>query len=300
MRSKGMMAAFVVVLLWGLLYPLVKFGYQVMGLEGAGNLLLFTAFRFLFCGGVITVFTAIRQPGEFKTLKNGWVAVLLVGLFAVGLHYGFTSVGLRLTESSKTAILKQIGTVLYVCFAGFFFPADKLTVRKLAGLLLGVLGIVVINADGGALHFGLGEILILTASLCSVCANIISKKISQKVTPIVLTGVSQLFGGAILLCIGLCSGGKVTEALPNAWDGALVFGGIVAASVISYCLWYLTVQKENLSKLFIIRFSEPLFAAVMSWMMLGENIFKWEYGIAFLLISGGILVVNMKKKEKAV
>ena len=278
-----------------MLFPTVKLGYRVFGIESIGDILAFAGFRFLVCGTITTVFVAIRTPKDFAGLKSAWWQVLLAGVFAIILHYACTYVGLRTTDGSKTAILKQLGAVFYICFAALFFPDDRLTLPKVLGLVLGILGIFAINANLSGFHFQFGDLLILGASFCTVFSNVISKKAFKTVTPIVLTGVSQIFGGVVLLLVGKVAGGSVAAVIPRTGAQFGVFGMIVTASVISYCVWFLTVQKENLSKLFIIKFSEPLFAAVFSWLLLQENIFRIEYLIAFLLISGGILVANIKK-----
>lgn len=285
-----------VMVLWGLLFPTVKLGYRVFGISTIGDTLAFAGVRFVVCGILITAFTAIKMPGAFKALKTGWWRVLLSGLFAIVLHYACTYMGLRSTDGSKTAILKQLGAVFYICFAALFFPEDKLTWGKVAGLVLGIGGIFAINADADSFRLQIGDWLILGASFCTVFSNIISKKTFKTVEPMVLTGVSQVFGGIVLLAAGLLSGGNMGTAVPTTGSQFGVFGLIVAASVVSYCLWFMTVQKENLSKLFIIKFSEPLFAAVFGWMILGEDIFKLTYLVSFLLICAGILVANRKKQ----
>lgn len=296
-KNKGFIVSIFVMILWGLLFPTVKLGYRVFGIETVGDTLAFAGLRFLVCGVLITAFAAFRTPQEFKGLKSGWWQVLLSGVFAIILHYAFTYVGLRTTDGSKTAILKQLGAVFYICFAALFFPEDKLTLPKIGGLVLGIAGIFAINADTSGFHFQIGDFLILGASFCTVFSNVISKKAFKTVTPIVLTGISQVFGGIVLLIIGVFAGGKPLTLLPSTLPQLGVFSLIVTASVLSYCMWFITVQKENLSKLFIIKFSEPLFAAVFSWILLGENIFRLEYLIAFLLISCGIVVANRKPKS---
>lgn len=296
-RNKGLLAALFVMVLWGLLFPTVKLGYRVFGISGIGDTLAFAGFRFLVCGVLITVYAAVKMPGEFAALKKGWWQVLLSGLFAIVLHYACTYVGLQTTDGSKTAILKQLGAVFYICFAALFFPEDKLTLNKVGGLLLGIAGIFAINTDVSGFRFQMGDFLILGASFCTVFSNVISKKAFKTVTPIVLTGVSQVFGGVVLLAVGALAGGNVGKLIPTTAAQAGVFSLICAASVFSYCIWFLTVQKENLSKLFIIKFSEPLFAAVFGFFLLKENIFKLNYLVAFLLICGGILVANRKKKS---
>ena len=64
---------------------------------------------------------------------------------------------------------------------------------------------------------------------------------------------------------------------------------------VSYCVWCGTVKSGELSKLFIIKFAEPIFACIFGALILGENIWQIQYLIAFLLISGGILLSNTKK-----
>ena len=296
-KNKGLLVSLLVMVLWGLLFPTVKLGYRVFGIETIGDTLVFAGFRFVICGIIITVFSAITTPHDFKALKNTWWQVMLAGVFAIVLHYACTYIGLRTTDGSKTAILKQLGAVFYICFAVLFFPEDRLNIQKVIGLVLGILGIFAINTDLSGFHFQIGDLLILGASFCTVFSNVISKKAFKQVKPIILTGVSQIFGGAVLLAVGAAAGGNIKSVIPTTAGQFGVLGMIVTASVISYCLWFITVQKENLSKLFIIKFSEPLFAAVFSWLLLKENIFKINYAIAFLLISFGIVVANKKIKK---
>jgi drug/metabolite transporter (DMT)-like permease len=279
-------------ILWGLLFPTVKLGYKIFGISSVNDILTFAGFRFLICGLIICIFVLLRSPNAYKALKTHWHMVLLAGVFAIILHYSFTYIGLSMTEGSKTAILKQLGAVFYICFSAMFFPNDKLTVRKIVGLVLGVCGILVINADTTGITFHMGDILVIGASFCTVFSNVISKKVFRYVEPIVATGVSQLFGGVVLLCAGLFFGGNVTNVIPQTKNEVAVFAVIITASVISYCLWFAIVHKEKLSKLFVIKFTEPLFAAVFGWFILGENIWNIRYLLAFAFISAGIIVSN--------
>lgn len=297
MRNKALVYSFIVMLLWGLLFPTVKLGYQTFGIKAVGDILTFAGFRFVICGIVITGFSVLYKPENFKSLKTHWLQVFLSGVFAIILHYGFTYVGLNLTDGSKTAILKQLGAVFYICFSTLFFPNDKLTLRKIVGLVLGLCGIIAINAKPGGIDFHFGDLLIIVASFCTVFSNVISKKVFQYVEPIVSTGVSQFFGGIVLLVGGVSFGGDIKIVVPKTIQQFTILTAIIGASIISYCLWFMIVQKENLSKLFIIKFAEPLFAAIFGWILLGEDILNLNYIMAFLLISIGIIVSNLNSKQ---
>ena len=49
--------------------------------------------------------------------------------------------------------------------------------------------------------------------------------------------------------------------------------------------------------MFIIKFAEPMFACIFGAILLNENIFKWQYLIAFVLISASIALGNKNNKE---
>lgn len=291
-KHKTVFVSLIVMALWGLLFPLVKLGYDVFEIKTVPDALLFAGVRFCVCGAIVCAFCALRDKEAFKTIKSSVVIpVLLSGFFSIVLHYSLNYCGLILTESSKSAILKQAGSIIFVCFSWAFFKEDKLTIRKIIGVLLGLFGIISINISSGGYSFHIGDILIVLSSVCMMVSNIISKKAVSSVSPIVLTGVSQLFGGIILVAAGLLSGGKMTPVLNI---DSFVFVWIILTSVISYCLWYITVGRANLSNLYIIKFAEPLFACIFGAILLGEKIFKIQYLISFLLISAGVCISNKK------
>lgn len=299
MKNKNLYLALLTMLLWGSLFPAVKAGFAAYDVKSTADILLFAGIRFFLCGAVICIFSAIREPHALRDARKSLPLILLAGFFSVVLHYGFTYVGLQLTDSSKTALLKQVGVLIYVCFSFLFVKEDKPSVFKCVGALLGFLGIAVLQITPGGFSFSPGDILILCASFCTVASNVIGKKVLVRTSALSVTGVSQLFGGGVLLAAGKIAGGSVTvHADASAW----IFAYICAASVVSYCLWYTVVKNGELSGLFIIKFAEPVFACVLSALLLGESVWRVSYAAAFLLIGGGIFIsrlgMHCKKEEK--
>lgn len=288
-KNKSVLYALLVMLLWGTLFPMVKLGYSAYSIVTTGDILFFAGIRFTICGAIICLYTFITDKNSFKAAMPSLVPILLSGLFAIILHYGFTYSALKLTDSSKTAILKQVGVLFYVCFSSLFFKEDKLTVKKLIGVIFGFAGIIAINASSDGLSFNIGDALIIAASFCTVFSNVISKKVFHTVKPITSTGISQLFGGVVLLIVGRLLGGSISFAFNQS---VFIMVYICFASIFSYSIWFTAVKNGELSKLFIIKFAEPVFACVFGALILGENIFKIQYLLAFLLIATGIYVSN--------
>ena len=294
-KKNTVLCALFVMLLWGSLFPIVKLGYKVYDVLNIADIMLFAGVRFTVCGIIICIFSAIKNPKSFCALKQTWGAVMRIGLYAIILHYGFTYMGLRITESSKTAVLKQAGTLFYICFSPLFFKDDRLTMKKLIGVLLGFSGIIAIDLNAEGFSFNIGNACIIAASFCTVFSNVLSKKTFSKIEPVTATGISQLFGGAVLLLCGKAGGGSIHFA-PDMDIWIMIY--MCIASTVSYCLWFTIVQKGELSKLFIIKFAEPVFAAIFSALLLKENIFNLNYLAASILIGTGIIISNLQPKKE--
>ena len=295
-KKKTILLALLTMLLWGSLFPMVKLGFSAYKVNTVADILLFAGIRFILCGGVICIVAAIKDHTSYRPVKHSVAPILMSGVFAIILHYGFTYTGLELTDSSKTALLKQLGALFYVCFSFLFIKEDKPTAKKIIAALIGILGIVALNVSADGFSFSVGDLLILCASFCTVFSNVISKKVFQTVAPVTATGISQLFGGIVILAVGLVMGGKVQFAL-NSSLWIMVY--ICFASIVSYCIWFGIVKSGELSKLFIIKFAEPVFACLFGALILRENIWKIQYLVAFLLIIGSIWFSNTEHKKKS-
>ena len=295
---KVILKATLVMLLWGSLFPCIKMGYRYFNIDSGHipSLLLFAGIRFLLCGLILTMICGARRERMRLSSKKEWLPLIGVAGFAVVLHYACTYTGLSMVESGKTALLKQLGALLFICFSFVFFKEDKFSIFKLAAAGLGLCGILVLNLDGANGHFslGLGELLVIAASLCTVLSNVFGKRLTRTMAPLVMTGYSQLLGGVLLCIAGLLGAGRFGTF---SWQGAVIFAYILFASCMGYGMWYSLLRTNDLSKLFIIKFLEPVFAALCGLLLLGEEL-TVTYLPALALTVAAVLVSHVKPKKK--
>ena len=288
---KQLMLALLVMALWGSLFPFVKIGYRAFNID-AGNIpdiIMFAGVRFTFCGIILCAISAFRKETIAKPRLKYISLIMLGGLFSIILHYAFTYIGLSITDSSKTALIKQLGPLLYACFAFLFIKSEKFSALKIVGAIVGFTGIIAINYNPDGIKFSIGDILIILASVCTVISSIISKVVVQNNSPFWQNAISQLFGGVVLVIAAVIMG---ADMLCFGVKSTLVFLYICTASMIGYVLYSYLLKTVSVSRMFIIKFTEPLFACLFGALLLGENIFKWQYLAAFVLISLGILLGN--------
>ena len=285
--------ALVVMLCWGSLYPVVKLGYEKFEINTAyyPNLLYFAGVRFTVSGAVIVLLLGVKNKTvpTVKTKKE-WLGIALVALFSVMLNYSLAFYGLSIVASSKTALLKQAGALIFIVISALLFKEDKMTIGKAIGAVLGLGSIIILNVNQLGFSLGFGETVIVVSSFCTVTASVICKKMLKGTDSIVITGYSQLFGGVILLAIGFACGGEMRMA---QFGDYLLFGYMVVATCASYMIWYTIVQKYELSKLFITKLSEPVFAAIIGAIILKEDLLQWHYIGAFLCIATAVIISNV-------
>ena len=288
--------AIFVMSLFGLLYPLTKIGYMAFDIQSDAipDILLLAGLRFVVCGLIVCAYSFIKKEHIAAPKGKNVFNIFILGLVSIVLHYAFTYIGLSTTDSSKTALIKQLGVLLYVCFAFLFFKDEKFSVLKIVGGIVGFCGIIAINYTSGGVAFSSGDLLIIGASVCTVASNILSKYLVDDNSPFWITGISQLTGGIVLLAAALIMGGTLPTV--NLFSVS-IFVCICAASIVSYTMCYALLRTFSLSKMFIIKFSEPLFACLFGAVLLGENIFKVQYLLAFVLISLGIFLGNRSEAK---
>ena len=166
------------------------------------------------------------------------------------------------------------------------------------GCILGFAGVVVINLMGNSLDAGFkltGEGFILIAQFSYGMSTVLINIFSKKVSPVVLSGTQFTMGGIILFLIGKGMGGHL--GVVNAAGIGIIFY-LAMVSAVAYTLWSVLLAWNDVSRVAIFGFVNPLFSVILSALVLGEVRQAFNMGslIALFLVCVGIYVVNRKDK----
>lgn len=295
-RISSVLLALLVCALWGTLFPFIKIGYATFHISSGNvpSIILFAGIRFTVCGIIMIALFSATKKEFLKPKRSDILPILVVSVFTIILHYFFTYTALSIGEGSKSAIVKQIGFLFLSCFSFLFIKSDRFTWKSIVCGILGFLGIIVTNLNGSAFTFALGDALLIIASFCSVAGTIATKKAVRKTDPLTLVAYSQAFGGIFLLVLGFSLGGRISYVDVRS-IASLAY--ICFASIGAYVIWNVLIKYNSLSKLSIIKFTEPLFAVIFSGLLLGESIFKLNYLFALMIILASILISNTNNQK---
>lgn len=305
-KAKTILLTLLVMVLWGSLFAFVKWDMLELGISSKSNpfdTILFAGARFLISGFLLSIFVLIfqRKQNPIKkafTSKKSLLAVMAVGVVGFALHYSLTYLGLQTIDSGKASLIKQAGVLIFVCFSFLFFKEDKFSWQKIVAAVLGAASIIVTNLEAFTFSFSYECLYLVGASFCTVIANVAFKKLAGESSPLAITAFAMFFGGLVLTILGLSCGGRFSHITNTS---VYIFAFIVVATIVSYGLWYSIVYQFELSKLFIIKMAEPLFATVVSVMIPALNTkLGYELFIAFVLVALAVYISNAKfhKKEQ--
>ena len=256
-------------LLWGSAIPLIKTGYRLMQVDSAdtASQIVFAGVRFALAGILVLIFASISERKVMipdRTILKYAVPVCLAQTVC---QYFFFYIGVAHTSGVKGAIITGLGNFIAILLSCFIFRKERMTGRKMIGCILGFAGVVVINLMGNSL----------------------------KVSPVILSGTQFTMGGIVLFLIGKIMGGHL--GVVNAAGIGIIFY-LAMVSAVAYTLWSVLLAWNDVSRVAIFGFVNPLFSVILSALVLGEVRQAFNLGslIALFLVCVGIYVVNRKDK----
>lgn len=287
-------------LLWGSAVPGVKIGYSLFGIAptDTASLVLFAGLRFSLAGLLLLGFSAATGRSMVVSPQRGG-ELLVLGLISTAGQYLFYYVGLAHTSGVKVSITTSTSTFFSVLLAHFLYAGDKLTARRLAGVLVGFIGVVVVNLGGTGfdLEFSLlGEGFIVLAAVLFSVAGIYGKRLSRDMDVMVMTGWQLLLGGLVLFAAGLAFGGHM-----GAVDlgGAVLIAYLALLSAAAFAIWSLLLKHNPVGRIAIFNTLIPVFGVSLSALFLGENLFEWKNLAALALVSLGIWLATSIASPRA-
>ncbi len=178
---------------------------------------------------------------------------------------------------------------------------ERLQPRTLASILLAIAGIAVLNlskSDGGNTSV-IGNLFVMAAVLCEATYVVLSKRLTQTLSPMRITAYSHLFGLLLMLPFGLTAALSYDFGQVTAGMWMLIFWYALAASVIAFWLWLTGTKHVQANVAGIFTALMPLAAAFIGVVFLHESL-SWGHFAALALVLTGIAVASWPQPMKTV
>jgi drug/metabolite transporter (DMT)-like permease len=261
---RGAALALLVSIIWGANPVAIK-----IGLEDAPPIWL-AALRFL-VGGVVIVLWGWRtgRLAGFRIARREWRPLVVLGLLLTA-QIGSMNVATSLTSAAHAAIVLNLYAVHTVVLAHFMIPGDRMTARRLAGVLIAYAGIVLLfsRQPAGGAPSRLGDAIMLVSGLLLAERTVYLARAVQILDPVKLLLAQAVIGTTLFLAASLALEGAAVR-----WTGRLAavvgFQGVIVAGfnfVVN--LWLLKRYRPSALAGFFL--TQPIFGVVAAALITGD------------------------------
>jgi drug/metabolite transporter, DME family len=262
-------------ILWGTLGPAAR-----VGLEHGMSALELSFYR-----GVLAALCFLvhaRWRGSLRIARRDWPAVAAFALLGVASLYVSYFQAVRAGGAALAVILLYTAPA-WVAIFSVLWLAERMTIRKVAALLLTLAGVALVASSGGgtisitpaALGWG------LAAGFSYALFYLFGKRYFARYDPIVL------FAWAIPIAMIPLLPFVTPAAHPAPAWGAVVFVGIVP-TYLAYLLYARGLMRLDATRAAVVATIEPVVAAALAFALFGEALGAFGYAGAALVLAGVI------------
>jgi drug/metabolite transporter (DMT)-like permease len=277
---------------WGSAFMAIKAGLAYI------PPVLFAALRYDIAGVLMVgyAFYATDQPiprGRSQWLVVGVAATLIIAGYHTLLFIGETDPAVT---SAAAAVIVSLSPVLTTGFARVFLPDERLTLVGIAGLLLGLVGVVILsNPDPNNLLAGgaVAKLLIFAAATAFALGSVLTRR-SEASLPIETMEAWAMVGGAVIMhgvSLGLGESPADVAWTPEA-IAALGYLSVVA-SAIGFLIYFDLLDRLGPIQINLVSYVAPIAAAIAGWAVLSE-IPTVNTAVGFLIICVGFALVKRR------
>lgn len=262
--------------------------------------LTFAGIRFALAAVLLGAVVRLRKRPVPDLTSDDWWVLAYTGFLSITVNYALVFWGEQYISSGLAALLSATVPLFGFPIAHWYLAAEPLTWRKVAGAILGLLGVAIVFS--GELGIGGPRSLwasagIVVAALATAHAGVLVKHRATHIDPSVLAGV-QMAGG----CIPLLVAGVAVEGNPLAfrWTTlALVSLAYltVVGSVIAFMMYYWLIRHTAVTGVLMIPLVTPLIAVLVGVLFGGETI-GWHTALGGSAIIAGVALAVMRGEQQ--
>jgi drug/metabolite transporter (DMT)-like permease len=251
----------------------------------------------------LLIFLAVtgRLKEIFKLPGRDLFSSLFLGVFGFFLYQIMTFSALSRIPASMNAVLVSTNVVFIVIFSAIFLK-ERIQLYKIAGIVLAFAGVLFVTFNTG---FSIESNVNLIGCLFSICAvisftlyAIFGKHVLSRNDPLIVSTLAIFSGAVLLTLMTLFTQGFQTlgSASVQTWAIMIMLGVTMIGT--SYPLYFTCLKRMPASHVSIYIYMTPVFAVILSLVILKER-FSWLFWLGTVLVLSGIVIASFFSGKSA-
>jgi drug/metabolite transporter (DMT)-like permease len=303
---KVVLAFALVYVFWGSTYLGIQEAVGKAGEPGVPPMLM-AATRFTIAGVLMLAFLALRgrniRMARRDFVQQGIIGVLLLSVANVVLAWAEQWV-----PTGLAALLVSITPLWFLVLETWVLPGEhRFSGRTLAGLSLGIVGIVILIWPELRHSSGIGRkelfasLILPVGSLSWATGSVLSKRWKTAVDPFVASGWQMAIAGVVNIVVALALG-EQHQATYSLHRWAAIIYLVIFGSWVGFTAYIWLLKHVPTPKVTTYAYVNPVVAVFLGWLILHEQITGYILAGTVIVVGSVALVTgaqNVKREAES-
>lgn len=247
--------------------------------------LLASGLRIAGAGVVMLPVYALGERRRALPERRDLPLLAVLGVVGIAMNQVLFLLGLKRTTVAHAALIFGL-TPLLVLLVAAAAGQERITARKVAGMLVALAGVLVLQhkASNGPAATAAGDLLVLAGATAFALFTVFGKPLAGRYGTILMNTIGYVAGALVLAPLVAYEAlhFPLGEVSRTAWAGIAYMA--LFPSVVCYLIFYHALKHLAASRLVALAYLQPLLATLMAIAMLGER-------VTSAIAAGGALVL---------
>jgi len=260
----------------------------------------FTAAGIRFLLASLVIFAWARATGRSFHVHRNQIRPTLALFLLFFFQISFLYLGISRTNASRAILISNLQPFFVLFMAHVFIPADRITTRKVLGLLLGFTGVclVFLEKEGVREGFQTGDMVMVLSTFLWGAGAVYTKRVLHRLSPHFIAFYQMSLSVPFFFLCGFLWDRPMIGALHGEVVIALLYQALVVAA-FGFVAWNMLLQHHGAVILNSFNFIMPVTGVFLAWWLLNEPL-TVKILLALFFITAQIAVLYLEPKRRQV
>jgi drug/metabolite transporter (DMT)-like permease len=290
-------AAFAVLYTWGTTFLFIRYAVETI------PPFIVAGTRVLVAGAVLYVWARLR--GAPRPTRTQWGAALIIGALMLGGGEGGVNWALQRVPSGLGSVLFATVPLWMVVMDWLLFDGQRPSPAVVAGLVLGLLGIVLLVGPGQLTPAGeglvnpLGAAVLILAALSFSFGSLHSRRVPAPDSPLLAAAMWMLSGGVLLWALGALTGqaARLDPGAVSTRSALSLAYLIVYGSLMGYTAYFWLLRVSTPTRVASYAYVQPVVAMFLGWAVGGESLNPRMFAASAVVVASVVLIITQQATD---
>ena len=276
--------------IWGASYIFIRIAVEPLGP-------LFLMFVRVALSGLILVSYA-RLSGQKLNIRGHWRRFVVLGFLGSALPFSLIAWA-ELTVTASMAAILMSTTPLFTTFVAAAGLGERLTVYKVIGAVLGIIGVTV-TVGGSEMALTLevlaATLALLAATFSYALGGVYAKRYFTGLNNLSMSSGQMIAAAFVLAPVSLVN---LPQHAPSLEALLATLALVILCTAVAYQLYYYLIISAGPIKALTVTLLVPIFGVIFGALMLGESISQGIIvGLVIVLLSVGLVTGMISPRRR--